>query len=505
MKKQLIIEVISFLFILLFVYAGTVKLVDYQKFTVQIGQSPLLAGFQNFLPLAVISIEIIIAAMLVIPKTRHLGFYSAFALMVMFTVYIIAILNFSPFVPCSCGGVLESLSWDAHLYFNCAFVLLAVVAIFLMKSKGQLTPVMGKVGVVFLLSVGVVAFMLSSSGILKAQQNSFLRTLPPHPVLEKKSFDLKVNSWYIAGGTTSQVYLGNYNSPLDVNVMDVGLQQATRARLDVPGIFYQKFWGAKVSVDYPYFYLWDGTVARIYRGTVNDWKGSEYPFTEEFFLDFQPMDSGAFAIKYLSKDSSKSVMGKFASSRPHFRSYPGILQKQIDGVFCTDGIMVHNGTMDYLIYVYRYRNEYIVMNKDFSVLFRANTIDSNRVAKIRVATISSTQAHTMSAPPLVVNRLIATSDNRLFVNSKLLASNEADDAHKSASVIDVYDLTTRSYVMSFYLYHFNGKEELRDFAVFGNRLIALFDTHMQAYELRAQYFPDHREAQQEIGAHNQEE
>jgi uncharacterized membrane protein YphA (DoxX/SURF4 family) len=134
MKRRIAIEIIAFLFILLFVYASLNKLTDYQKFKIQIGQSPLLIGFGNSIPWIVITVELLISVLLVIPKFRLVAFFSSFCLMTMFTTYIIAILNFSPYVPCSCGGVLEKLGWTEHLFFNSFFVLLAVIAIVLQAN-----------------------------------------------------------------------------------------------------------------------------------------------------------------------------------------------------------------------------------------------------------------------------------------------------------------------------------------------------------------------------------
>jgi hypothetical protein len=131
MKKNLAPEVISFLFVLLFVYAATSKLFEYETFVIQVGQSPLLTGLGNTIPWMVIAAELIIAAMLAFHKLRLAGFFAAFSLMTMFTTYIIIILNYSSFVPCSCGGVLEKLGWTEHLIFNIVFTLLGAIAIVL--------------------------------------------------------------------------------------------------------------------------------------------------------------------------------------------------------------------------------------------------------------------------------------------------------------------------------------------------------------------------------------
>lgn len=134
-KKSVILEVISFSFIILFVYAAVTKLLDYEKFTVQIGQSPLLTDIAGFVGWFIPSIEIVIAVMLGFIRTRLMGLYGAFAMMVMFTGYIIAILGFSEDIPCSCGGVLEKLGWKEHLVFNIAFVVIALAGILLLSPK----------------------------------------------------------------------------------------------------------------------------------------------------------------------------------------------------------------------------------------------------------------------------------------------------------------------------------------------------------------------------------
>ena len=57
--------------------------------------------------------------------------------MVMFTAYIIAITRFSEYVPCSCGGVLQNMSWNQHLFFNIGFVLIALTGVILHSSDRQ--------------------------------------------------------------------------------------------------------------------------------------------------------------------------------------------------------------------------------------------------------------------------------------------------------------------------------------------------------------------------------
>lgn len=131
MTSKFIIDIVVFLYILLLVYAAFTKLLDYQKFVIQLGQSPILTHYATLLAWVVPLLELVISTLLIIPRTRLAGLYAAFSLMVMFTTYIVLASRFSDYVPCSCGGVLEGMTWTQHLTFNVAFVLLGLAGIML--------------------------------------------------------------------------------------------------------------------------------------------------------------------------------------------------------------------------------------------------------------------------------------------------------------------------------------------------------------------------------------
>lgn len=125
---------------MLWVYASLSKLADFQKFGVQLGQSPLLTPFGKWIAFGIPSIEIILSILLAFPKWRLKGLYGSFALMALFTGYIIVITQFSQDVPCSCGGVLQHLSWVQHLWFNAFFLMLSLAGIFLQIKESYPHP-----------------------------------------------------------------------------------------------------------------------------------------------------------------------------------------------------------------------------------------------------------------------------------------------------------------------------------------------------------------------------
>lgn len=131
--REVIVEIISYLFILLFVYAGLTKLLEGNRFHTNLINSPLLGGktvadvASWSIPLA----ELIVAVLLCLPKFRLAGLYGALGLLLIFTTYTVGILFFAPYTPCSCGGVITLLSWEQHLALNGSCTLLAIVALIL--------------------------------------------------------------------------------------------------------------------------------------------------------------------------------------------------------------------------------------------------------------------------------------------------------------------------------------------------------------------------------------
>lgn len=138
--KNQIVQIISILFIFLWAYAAFSKLLDYEKFTVQLRKSPILTKFAIFLALAVPVIEIVIVILLIFDRTRMTGLFASFSLMVAFSAYIFAVTRFTSDVPCSCGGILEKMDWNTHLLFNIFFVLLALVGILINRQISKPPP-----------------------------------------------------------------------------------------------------------------------------------------------------------------------------------------------------------------------------------------------------------------------------------------------------------------------------------------------------------------------------
>ena len=130
MKKQ-IPEIIYGLLVFLFVYAACSKLFDYAQFRIELSRAPMIAPFGGVIFWLVPATELTTVSLLTVKATRIWGLYASFILLLIFTLYIAAMLLSGENLPCSCGGVINTLSWKQHLIFNIFFMALSIVGIVL--------------------------------------------------------------------------------------------------------------------------------------------------------------------------------------------------------------------------------------------------------------------------------------------------------------------------------------------------------------------------------------
>jgi putative oxidoreductase len=135
-RRQVFIECIAALLIMLFLYASLSKFLDFKTFTGEMNNQPLPNSWTPFLVWFIPCTEIAISLALMIERTRLWGFYASTVLMGLFTVYTIIILfHYFSYIPCSCGGVIKRLTWKQHLVFNLFFVALSIRGAILQRRK----------------------------------------------------------------------------------------------------------------------------------------------------------------------------------------------------------------------------------------------------------------------------------------------------------------------------------------------------------------------------------
>ena len=334
-----------------------------------------------------------------------------------------------------------------------------------------------------ILGTAAVVVLYSASEKIIHYNNKFTRRFPQHAAQEIHQADLRYNSYYFAGSGNGKVYLGNYTAPLQIMVLDSALQTKK--------IFHIKltennlpFNGPRIQILGNNFYVFEGTVPYLFKGDNKDWEAKLKIKKGNRFSHLIPMNSINMAVRYISPKGGENIIGNLNLTDNTKSKYGNsLLQKQFDGIFDTDGVLLFNNALNRIVYVYTYRNEYIVADPQLKLDYRGKTIDTVSHAHIKLTKIKNTNLKTFAEPPLVVNKTSAVSGNYLYVNSQLPGQYESENIWKTASIIDVYDLTNKTYRSSFPIYNI-GTTKLRNILVEGNLFYALIGDKIVCYKLQ---------------------
>jgi hypothetical protein len=334
-------------------------------------------------------------------------------------------------------------------------------------------------------SITIVGVLYAFSIDKSNHHNGFTRLIQRKVAIDFKILDLKYDSYYIAGITADHIYLGNSTASLHLLKTNSALTDTQHIVMKIKDINKLKLKSLQTKVDPPYFYFMDILMPGILRGQINTWVADTLILGSEYFTSVVPISEYSLALRSINRKRHENELKKKIIGPAPSKAIAKLLEKQIDGVFCTDGMLHYNSQLNKIIYLYYYRNQYIVMDTNLNLVHRGNTIDTIKRAQIKVASIRSQNSKTMATPPLKVNKQSCTSGNLLFINSSLLADNETKLFFDNASVIDVYDLKNYQYKFSFYLRNHENKK-MREFRIYNNILIALYDHYLIKYDLNIQ-------------------
>ncbi len=480
--KTIAVDTISVLFVVLFVYAAVSKILDFNVFVGQLAQSPLLSAFAYPIALLVPTVEICIAVLLMISKFRYFALFATYLLMVMFTAYILIILNFSDFIPCSCGGVLEKLSWTQHLLFNIGFIILSGLALFCIPSDSRNNKII-ILAILLVIGVGIVSFLFVLSEERTHRNNAFIRRYPHHPIKTLDTLNLTYNSYYFAGIDSANIYLGNYTAPLKILKVSLDLKDTVPYQINVPRLK-KPFRSTTIKVIGENFFLSDGTVPIIYKGNVNIWSVDATYQKVPYFSRIVPITSETLGIRTLESVTEQTVLGTIVlKDSIEINLKQNVLTGSIDGYFDRDGILLFNWELNRLIYVYYYKNEYEYIDPYTWNKATHKTIDTISRPILDMRTNATTGRKSLGGKSVMVNRLAATYEDLLFINSNRLGRYEPEDSFEMQSIIDVYDIVAGTYLLSFTIDRYN-KERFIDFQVFGDDIYVLMDESIKRYRIK---------------------
>lgn len=310
----------------------------------------------------------------------------------------------------------------------------------------------------------------------------FVRNFVPYPLLSLKSMDLKYNSFYIAGRANQKIYLGNYTAPLTMLAVTLDLRDSTLTRINLDSSENLSLGRIRITVNADAYYVLNGFVPFIYRGDSVPSPPKKISAIPVYFKDALPAEKDIFILRSESAKTHRDIIIRQSGASRNIKIDTAFLERQLDGVFCTDGMLNYSESLGSVIYVYYYRNQYIESDGLLDAVSRYRLIDTTTKAKIKVSEISSERTKTLGAPPVTVNRRSSVSNDWLYIQSGLLADNQPRDDFKYYEVMDVYYLPTHQYRFSFYLPLERG-QHITSFAIFGRTLVVLYGQYLFVYEV----------------------
>ena len=328
------------------------------------------------------------------------------------------------------------------------------------------------------LSISAIFLLHTISHEKNFKKGGFRRIFHPAGISLSGAYDLKEHSYYIAGVTSENIFLGNQKTTSKMIILSHDFKDFRQINLDISP--YKISWmGAKIKIDSPFVFITESVTPSILHGYWNPFKVIPYRVDSMYYSEALPISFSSFVLKAYDKGLRRDILVKKQSDSPYTKSAKEVLEKQIDGRFCEDGVLLYSRDLGRLIYIYYYRNQFMTLDTNLNLIYKRNTIDTNRYAKIKVERVNSAMSITLSTPHLFVNKNACIAYNHIFINSTQFSDTDDKKMFFLSSVIDVYDLSDGHYEYSFYLPKVHDSKMI-SFCIFKNRLIASYENHYVA-------------------------
>lgn len=130
-------DVIIYGYAFLYMYTGWAKFMNMATFIRGNSKIPHLGQYAKLIGYGIPMLEIVLAILLVIPVywVKRFALWTSTSLMAVFTIYLSLMVKFAEKKLCHCGGVIESMGWEAHIVFNIIWLIAGIFALVRTKVK----------------------------------------------------------------------------------------------------------------------------------------------------------------------------------------------------------------------------------------------------------------------------------------------------------------------------------------------------------------------------------
>jgi hypothetical protein len=298
-------------------------------------------------------------------------------------------------------------------------------------------------------------------------------------VWQVQAVKLDREGYYYAGSTNTTLYLGNKYLPLMTKSYSLKLQFLDSIQfLDSPDHIIG--WKALTTIiDSPDVYFFERLTPSILSSNVFQ---NQIIFTRPIDINFMrivPIGVKKYVLRVFDDEQKVSQFIKYDLTTGDTQRFPTILEKQRDGLFCTDGTLTGNSKCGLLAYTYFYRNEFFIFDTSGTVKIKARTIDTVSTVNFDTVNLKNGSELQIGAPPLIVNRSSFIRDGKLFILATAITT---DNNQTSEDPIDVYSVKTGEYMYTYYIPKFRGRRPA-SFFIENGYLFAFYSRYLVTYQL----------------------
>ncbi|ACU04017.1 hypothetical protein [Pedobacter heparinus] len=306
--------------------------------------------------------------------------------------------------------------------------------------------------------------------------SGFIREIPSHKIEGIGFVPVMGKLHYLAGGDSTQVFLGNWAKPTELLKISLPGKEADTVQMllkDWSGLLE----GIYLSLHQGTAYLMDGLSGTYFKadtGIAVFGRRNRLPY----FSAVVPLGRDIFILRVVQD----SLINSLVKQAPGATDKPLVLDGRANSMFATDGTLCATPDGSKIFYSYHYKNQFLCLDSNLKVLYTGKTIDTCSVAQVKVARVESDKSLRMAAPPRRVNLKAAVNEEWLFVQSAIKAENETEESLKGLATVDVYKVGNGKYQFSLYIPDFKD-QKLRDFRVYGKYFVGLYKECVYIYRL----------------------
>lgn len=348
----------------------------------------------------------------------------------------------------------------------------------------------------YILIVAVVCFLSILSFQLIRQprsENGFNREIKQQSLDIKQVHRLSSPAMYFIGNSPleNELYLKDFKHLSSIYVIDLNLSFLINRPLNLPKDTLFSGNLTTVGVNGANMHISNNQTGSLSVFNTQNGKRSNHLIPGISWMDqVNMLSERSIFIRNLAVDGKKFKRHLVKFNYPLNKiERQFLIERKVDGIFCTDGLLKLDVKSSKLFYMYFFRGEFMCLDTNINLRYTAKTIDTIRIRPISTATIKESKGKNQSnslkldKPIAPVNRSYALYQNHIYLLSAIKADNESKADFRNNQIVDIYSQNNGKYLYSFYIPNYNG-EKAQDLKIKDGFLYVIYKSQLVKFHFK---------------------